>query len=741
LWQWWLLSAIPLVLLSPLAGPDRQEFVYLLLGFGAAVAAVLGLFVHRSGRSTGWYLMTAALCCGATATIVWAVEAAFGVSHATLGVVDVLYFAIYPLFAAALAALPDHRSGTSRWTGATEAGIVVCSGAVLCWVLLFDPYVRDADTPVPLSPVMAYPVLDLLIIGMAVRLLVVQIRLTRGHLLVFAAAALLCASDVTYFISVMQGGTLAGPQFSVMGWAGAFVLCGAAALHPRSAVDPDEGPARPDGWRVALVHLSLVAVGPIATLISLVHDHAEGELDPWDFALPLSASAIIAMLLVVRLTVANRITARHAASLRHLALHDALTGLPNRIRLEELLGETETGALLLLDLDGFKDVNDRLGHKTGDALLVAVAGRLRNLLGPGEVLARPGGDEFGILLPGADKVSAAARAEAALDVLRAPVELGADLLHVTGSAGIRMLDLSTAGQLLGDADLAMYAAKAAGRDTATVFDPRLRDEQAERVRTVQRLRGALADGEFRAYYQPIVDLDSGVPVAVEALVRWLPPGQPPILPDTFIPAAEDSGLIVGLGEWVLRQACADAAVWNRRYGTVVTVNVSPRQLTDPEFTAKVRRALADSGLPAGALTLEITEGVLVRSGTHAEQALEHLSALRADGVKVAVDDFGTGYSSLAYLRDLPIDILKIDRSFMPADSSDCRQAALVRAVVDLARGLQLTTVAEGVETTEHADLLRSLGCDRGQGYLFARPAPAADVSARLEAAMPVPAAA
>jgi EAL domain-containing protein (putative c-di-GMP-specific phosphodiesterase class I) len=249
---------------------------------------------------------------------------------------------------------------------------------------------------------------------------------------------------------------------------------------------------------------------------------------------------------------------------------------------------------------------------------------------------------------------------------------------------------------------------------------------------VERLRAALNAEELVVFYQPMVRLADNRFQAVEALVRWCPPGTAMVPPDRFIPAAEDSGLIVPLGEWVLRQSCRDAAGWHRRHGTLLSVNVSPRQLREADFVDVVRRALTDADLPPQALVLEITEGVLVGSGAQAEQANSHLSLLRRDGVRVAVDDFGTGYSSLAYLRDLPIDFVKIDKSFMPTGTPDTAHlTTLVRAIVDLAAGLGLGTVAEGVETAEQARLLRGLGCERAQGFYFARPAPAAEVTATL----------
>jgi EAL domain-containing protein (putative c-di-GMP-specific phosphodiesterase class I) len=318
-------------------------------------------------------------------------------------------------------------------------------------------------------------------------------------------------------------------------------------------------------------------------------------------------------------------------------------------------------------------------------------------------------------------------------------------LHVSASIGVRAADgPADAVHLLGDADLAMYAAKAAGKDCAVWYEPALRDCQVARIRLVEQLRLAVDAGEFAVFYQPIVDLGTSETVAVEALVRWLPPGQPMIGPDRFIPAAEDSGLIVALGEWVLRQACRDAAGWHRQHGTAVTVNVSPRQLMEPDYAATVNRALRDSGLPPTALILEITEGMLVGAANRDDRTIAQLTALRRQGVRVAVDDFGTGYSSLAYLRDLPIDILKIDRSFLPADGSGAadRQLSFVRTIVDLAHNLRLAAVAEGVETPAQVAVLRELGCDKGQGYHFGRPSGAAETTevlaaAQLAAAFPV----
>ncbi|PRY32116.1 putative bifunctional diguanylate cyclase/phosphodiesterase [Pseudosporangium ferrugineum] len=760
-WRWFLLGGVPVVVAGAVLGPAAQEAGYAAFGAAAGAAVIVGMRAHRPARKLPWVLLAAGMACGAVSNLAWSVALLLGRTPTGLTVVDAVYYGMYLLVAGALAVLAARGRG-SALVGMAEAGIVACTAAVLAWVFLIDPFVDARDDWATGGGALAYPVLDLILLTMAVRLAVTAGSLTRTHALLLFSVAALVVADVGYFLWVASGGPWSGSGGSAAGWMVFYLLVGAAALHPSMAVGAGAA-AIGRYWRsprrMTTFYAVLVLVGPVATAYAFWRDLDRGRFDTLDIALPLTAAAATAVLLVIRLSHTSTLVNRRAADLQaalddqaamqqrmtHLALHDALTGLPNRLHLERLIEEAvhagRDGCLLMVDLDGFQHVNDSFGHPTGDALLDEVARRLHAEVGNAGTLARLGGDEFALLLLERDALVAEGHAQSLLRAMRRPVEVLGHRLHVTASVGLRHL-ASAAGsaEVLSDADLALYAAKAAGKDRVVAYDVTLRENQLRRIAVVDRLRTAIGTDAIVVHYQPIVSLETGGFIAVEALVRWVPPGEAPIGPDDFIPAAEDSGLIVPLGEQVLRRACHDAAVWYRRYGTTLTVNVSPRQLSEADFAARVMRALHDAGLPAAALILEITEGVLVGAGAQADQTIAHLSELRRFGVKVAVDDFGTGYSSLAYLRDLPIDILKIDRSFMPdaATGDPAQQVALVRTIVDLAHTLRLTAVAEGVETDEQTTVLRTLGCDKGQGFHYGRPAPA-DRTAEVLAGVVTPA--
>jgi diguanylate cyclase (GGDEF)-like protein len=417
--------------------------------------------------------------------------------------------------------------------------------------------------------------------------------------------------------------------------------------------------------------------------------------------------------------------------LRYQALHDPLTGLPNRAlitdRIEQLLARNRrsgtAAAAMYVDLDDFKNVNDTLGHAAGDQLLLAVAARLSGTLREADTIGRMGGDEFVVLIDGGSlDIAPELVAERLLEVMRQPFGLDAAPLPltVTVSVGIAIGDRSSPGELLRDADVALYLAKAAGKDCFEVFRPEM-DTDIRRVYELEfDLRCALEYHQFRLVYQPIYNLEDLSLFGVEALLRWDHPTFGEVQPDEFVPLLESSGRIIEVGRWVLNEACRQTAYWHELGSTTlrVSVNVSGRQLDHDTIVDDVREALRLSGLDPAVLTVEVTETALMRD---TETTAKRLRELKTIGVQLAIDDFGTGYSSLAYLAKFPVDCLKIDRAFTSAISRSTESRALVRTLVQLGRDLGLTTLAEGVETTEQIDRLRDEHVDQAQGFLMARP--------------------
>jgi diguanylate cyclase (GGDEF)-like protein len=714
-----------------------------------ASTALAGFAIRRQRprQARAWWLLWSTMLLASVANLAWGLQALLHLPPPPSPLMfDSLYLVAYVCGTVGLFKVVGRSDARTSWEALLDAIILAVGLAIPTWSFLVNPMLDTSGFAARLL----YPVGDLVMVTMTARLWFTAGKRTPSTVLLVVAQIGILAFDVLTWSSALSNVT---PQFIAaanLGWIFWYSLCTASVLHPSvkgtiasasAAKSPearhggaDAGSGAADANRRSTKHgrflllLVLSVLGPAVTAF----EHS--------FVTPI-LSGLLAVILVIRMQFVTRVAQTRAdaldvalfeqrtlqAQLSHRALHDPLTGLGNRALLNERLSSTLDGpvALLLLDLDGFKDVNDTYGHPAGDELLVQVADRLRGVLSIHDTLVRLGGDEFAILLR--DMSTAWPVAQRALDALRKPYQHD---LYLTTSIGLLVSETPMApADALRDVDLALYGAKEAGKNQIVQFDQALRDARLDHARLTEGLHRALANGEFALQYQPVMDLTSGEMYAVEALLRWNPPGRPTVPPDEFIPAAEEIGLIVPIGTWVLERALRDAAPWHRTHGIAVNVNVSGRQLRDRTFVDVVRHSLEASGLPARALVLEITETVLVTAATaDAETVVGQLKALRAMGVRVAIDDFGTGYSSLSYLRDLPVDVLKIDRSFTSTGGDDL---TFTRAILELSTTLSLQTVAEGVETLEQAEQLAAMNCPLAQGFHFSRPVNAAGVFALL----------
>jgi diguanylate cyclase (GGDEF)-like protein len=559
-------------------------------------------------------------------------------------------------------------------------------------------------------------------------------------------------TTLSFIVPIYRGGTpgttVAARRGAFVGWAGdgtlpAILLKTALSGHPGMAVSMryrvgsssvafQSGPASRGGQTVTI---DLQNGWTIQTFGAVI----DGGVPSNGGALALLLGGIVLSLLLGVLVYilgtgrgrARRLVERKTAELQHLALHDALTGLPNRAlildRVEQALSRSRREGsplgLLFLDLDGFKDINDTFGHAAGDQLLRGVAGRLSGVLRDSDTVGRLGGDEFVVLVEGGSIEHPTLVAERIQAVLAEPFPLsGTDdvVVHTHASIGIALGVRPTADELLRDADVALYEAKEAGRDRFVHFAPEMQVAVQDRMQLETDLRESEGKDEFFLVYQPTFDLRTGNVTGVEALLRWQHPTRGLVMPDTFIPVAEQTGIMVPLGRWVLVEACRRAADWERSgHPLAISVNISGRQLdTGPALLETVREVLAETGLAPGLLSLEIAESLLMRDATNSARQLRALKTL---GVRLAIDDFGTGYSSMAHLHQFPVDALKIDRSFISGIANSPESPALIRTLVQLGRTLGIETLAEGIEDKAQLQALRREQCDSGQGYLFARP--------------------
>jgi diguanylate cyclase (GGDEF)-like protein len=486
-----------------------------------------------------------------------------------------------------------------------------------------------------------------------------------------------------------------------------------------------------DGWNVEVSGPS-ASVGPFGNADALLILCA-------GTALSLLLGAVIYLLGAGRARAMAQVLER-TEQLAFQALHDSLTGLPNRAlildRIEQMLVRGRRNhhrvAAMFLDLDDFKDINDTLGHHVGDQLLIDVAQRLTTALRESDTVGRLGGDEFVLLVEGDLKGrSVEAVAERVLEILRPPFQIPGQLvpLSVSGSIGIAIGDRATPGELLRDADIALYRAKAAGKARVVVFAASMHAADLVHRQFEADLHGALAADQFFLLYQPTIDLKTNAIAGVEALLRWNHPTRGIVQPNDFIPALESTGLIVAVGAWVLEEACRQGAIWQEAgHRCTVSANVSAKQFERYRILDDVARAISSSGFDPALLILELTESTLMND---VEETIARLALLKSLGVRLAIDDFGTGYSSLAYLRRFPVDVLKIDRSFVSAIAESVESAALVHTLVELGKALDLETIAEGIETDDQRMRLIAESVDIGQGFLFSKPVDAASVDRLL----------
>ncbi|MCZ2857164.1 putative bifunctional diguanylate cyclase/phosphodiesterase [Blastococcus sp. VKM Ac-2987] len=704
------------------------DAVYLL---GAAVCRRAA--VHRRDDRLVWNALAVALAAVALSTTLYALvlEPALGVVPTWLTVV--LWAPAYPAMGVALVGMVRSRVGTPHPSMWFDALTGACGAVIFAVTLL--PSIASGPTDGRLAVIQLYPVADTLLLA-AVAAVCAVMGFRRDWPLVLIVAGLLCtlAADALMLSRVVDGEVVLDGPLTLTWLAGAAFTALSAHVAGRTPeiVPADADPVARLSWRVAFVPLGS-SVMSVAVLVSTWGSAGLG-IAGW--------AAVTCLLATLARTAMSVQELRGLHEIREQARTDELTGLPNRRALLErgraalAPGSDHPVALLLLDLDGFKEVNDSLGHAAGDDLLRMVGPRLWPELGPGELLARLGGDEFAVLLPGAGLDDAVARAGRLRARVLEPFVVDGVRLHVGVSVGIATgpVPAATVTELLRCADAAMYSAKNA-REGVRSYVPDPGSGSGDRLRTMEDLRTALDHGQLVVHLQPQVSLGSGEVVGVEALVRWEHPVRGLLSPAVVLPAAEQAGLMRPLTDAVLGLALGAATRWWPERAVPVSVNLSAAGVTDPDLPATVSALLHAHGLPAAALTLELVEDTLMADPDRGRTVLGELRRL---GVRTSIDDYGTGYSSLAYLRHLPADELKLDRSLTADVGRDHRATAIVRHTVALAHDLGLTLVAEGVEDDETRAVLASLGCDVAQGWAVAPPMPVEDLLTWLATAGPEP---
>jgi diguanylate cyclase (GGDEF)-like protein len=750
-WKVWLgLGLAMSVGYFALPSRDAQDYLYQVPGMLGVLAVVAGVAIHRPLDRRPWLVLAAGLALTSAGDWTWVILDRVYRVEPFPSVADVFYLAGMGLVAAALLWLVRGRVPGGDRAGLLDALIVAVGVGMVSWIFLMTPIVADSGGSLAeVGVALAYPMLDILLLGVMIRLLLAPGRhLASVSFLIGAVVAFLLA-DYPYAFLALEGTYQTGHLVDG-GWLLGAVFWGVAALHPsmRYVADPVEaGEVRFSLWRMLL----LAGASVMAPAV-LVIQGASGQ--PIDIGVIATGSVVLFLLVMARLggvvnDLRSTLEQRQVleAELERRALHDPLTGLANRVlfrdRLQHALARRTKGvAVLFLDLDDFKTVNDTAGHGAGDAVLTTVAETLRRTVRPADTVARLGGDEFAVLMDDdPDIYQAGLVAGRLIEALQVPMTVGGVQRAVGASIGISLGtgENSTAADLMRDADIAMYVAKGKGKGRFSVFEAKTHEAVVRGLELRGDLQRAIDEKQFELYYQPVVHLASGAVVGVEALVRWHHPTRGLLQPGDFIPLAETTGAIVPLGRWILERACRDAARWpDEKEGAgadrFMGVNLSALQLMQPGFADFVASVLASSGLAPRRLLFELTETTRLDQ----EAGSANLAQLEKLGIRLAIDDFGTGWASFSQLRRIRFDIVKIDRSFVEHLSAGSRSESLISGIVDMARRLGIAVIAEGIENDEQRARLQRLGATYGQGFHLARPMPVAKLR-RYLSPTPVPA--
>ncbi|GIF20254.1 diguanylate cyclase (GGDEF)-like protein [Actinoplanes tereljensis] len=718
LWRGWVAAGLLAVVGYYLIPADTfgANLVYDGIGLTSGLLILVALRLHRPARPAMWYLFAAGQILSVLGDFTWEYYEYVRHEEPYPSFADLFYVGSYLPLIAGLLLLVRRRRGNAG--GVLDAAMVATGLGLAIWVFVLHP-VAIAGSASTLERFIstAYPALDALLLAMLALLFVEPAARTASTNMLGIAAVLLLVSDVAFSVATLYWSY--DGQLLDWGWMLAYVLWAAAALHPSMAAPP-ANPKTDTVRRVSPRRLAVLGgCSVLAPAMLFVPGIGADGIDRL-----VIGGAAVALFLLGLARMAGFVHRIHG-----LAMHDDLTGLSNRRHLYEVMSEALARGeahVAVLGLTNFKAINDEVGHRVGDRLLVRFADRLREAAGPGAVVARTDGDEFAVLLP---DLGAGRRLVA---TVHDPIRV--DDYELLLGAGVGLSDgvgATDPAEVLRRAGVAMYAAKQTGEPFRR-WSLALDERTSQYAELGAQMRAGLDSGQFRVVYQPIVAVPDLRVVAVEALVRWEHPERGPISPVEFIPVAEQNGLIFELGEWILATACRQLAEWRTELGAPapdrMSVNASARQLARPGFAKTVARTLAAAKLPADCLTIEMTETAVFQGG----QAITTLHELRALGVLIALDDFGTGHSSLGLLQTVPVDILKVDKSFVDNITETGRHTVIARSLIQISEGLGLTAVAEGVETAEQAEALQQLGYRFLQGYYFGKPSTHPDFTLALD---------